>query len=226
MSPFNPFVLMHIVRDAMLAVWQKSPRAFQEEVIMKILSMKVSSYQVETAGVLIVQATGGGKSAIAQTSGVICGGSILVIEPILSLGADQMTKIMEASQVQGPVASFHLDEIKSAAEATLVLEAVAKLETGTAFTIFIFASPQALLKKPWDGLLKDILERDVLQLLLVDEVHLFILFGATFRPEFPNLRKVLFDLVKASDMMVDGECVKTILKVPLVLMTATYYNAR
>lgn len=60
--------------------------------------------------------TGGEKSAVAQTVGVVNGGVTLIIENTLALGADQARKIQSATPTGGPVGSFQLDTIKSKAE--------------------------------------------------------------------------------------------------------------
>ena len=62
---------------------------------------------------LLVQGTGGGKSAVAQTVGDVNFGVILVIEELLTVATDQKTKVKSASNAYGPVLAYQLDSIKN-----------------------------------------------------------------------------------------------------------------
>ena len=55
---------------------------------------------------LLVQDTGGGKSAVAQTVGIVDCGVTLVIEETLALAADQKSKIRTASNKFSPVLAY------------------------------------------------------------------------------------------------------------------------
>ena len=61
---------------------------------------------------LLVQGTGGGKSAVVQTVGIVDCGVTLVIEETIALSADQKSKIKSASNAYGPVLAYHLDSLK------------------------------------------------------------------------------------------------------------------
>ena len=62
---------------------------------------------------LLIQGTGGGKSAVAQTVGVVDCGVTLVIEELLAVATDQKTKVKSASNAYGPVLAYQLDSIKN-----------------------------------------------------------------------------------------------------------------
>ena len=85
--------------QAMESVWQRTPHPFQLKVISHVISMRCKPNQ--PAATLLVQRTGAGKSSTYQTIGVIHTGIVLVIETTLSLGADQATKIRNASSAFG-----------------------------------------------------------------------------------------------------------------------------
>ena len=70
----------------MQLVWGKTPIGFQRDAIPRLLAMKCAPYNPQA--LLIVQGTGGGKSAVAQTFGIVDGGVTLIIVEILSLDAD------------------------------------------------------------------------------------------------------------------------------------------
>ena len=60
--------------------------------------------------VLLVRPTGGGKSATRDVSGLLAGGVVLNIVPLLSLGADQEKKIQFYPSEFGIDAdSIHID---------------------------------------------------------------------------------------------------------------------
>ena len=71
-----------------------------------------------------------------------------------------------------------------------------------------------------------LIQKCILKLVCIDEVHLFVMFGITFRKEFTALKTLLFrHLLNNIDPRYtysSGLCVD--LKVPLLLMTATFDN--
>ena len=67
---------------------------------------------------------------------------------------------------------------------------------------------------PWSVFIDWMIENNRLSLVCVDEVHLFVHFGLTFRDEFKGLGPVLFDKLK-----VPGN--GTVTTIPLLFMTGT-----
>ena len=70
--------LFYPIIDTMLAVWLLSPREFQKQIITHLLQMRCLNHQ--TAAVLLVHVTGGGKSAVLQTVGIVDAVVVLIIE--------------------------------------------------------------------------------------------------------------------------------------------------
>ena len=73
--------------------------------------MRCAPYTPQT--LLLVQGTGGGKSAVAQTVACIDCGVTLIIVEILALAADQRSKIEKSNGLYGPFLAynwFHLKE--------------------------------------------------------------------------------------------------------------------
>jgi hypothetical protein len=68
-------------------------------------------------------------------------------------------------------------------------------------------------------------QHDKLHLVCANEVHLFCSFGMSFRSEFYFLKEVLFNNILSSDDVIDDPSAVpssgTVLKCPLLLMTAT-----
>ena len=97
------------VRDA---VGGADPYPWQVEATAHILAMMSPKVPDSDPGiVMMVQATGGGKSAVRDAIGLVAGGVILTIVPLLSLGADQTAKLKAKRESNGlPINVFHLDE--------------------------------------------------------------------------------------------------------------------
>ena len=72
-----------------------------------------------------------------------------------------------------------------------------------------------------------LIDKRILKLVCVDEIHLFVMFGITFRKEFTALKTSFFrHLLNNVDQRytyASGLCAD--LKVPLLLMTATFDNS-
>ena len=175
---------------------------------------------------LLVQGTGGGKSAVPQTVGAVTRGVTLIIENTLSLSADQHSKIKNANTAYGPVKAFHLDSIRSKRNQDKLSNFLRTLPMNTDVTIFIFSSPEFLLKEPWISTMKTIILNGLLRLICIDEVHQFVMFGCTFRPEFALLKESLFKNITFTNhttpSSTDDTQLVINLKVPLLLMTATF----
>jgi superfamily II DNA helicase RecQ len=177
---------LDITIDAMSTALHHIPRGFQRDVIPYILRMKESSpYPIHP--VLLVQGTGGGKSSVYQTIGIIKQGVSLIIENTLSLSSDQLSKITLISQHIPNVHCFQLDSLKSDTARSSLATQLSKLHSKSNTTIFLFSSPETLLKEPWASLISTLIRKDVLKQICVDEVHLFVMFAVTFRHSFLQL---------------------------------------
>jgi superfamily II DNA helicase RecQ len=145
------------------------------------------------------------------------GGFSLTITPLLSLGADQEEKLTSrAKQTTGRVVSVHLDEIRALSDQQELINELKLIPPDGHTTVVLFSSPQALLNKTflWKPFLSWLIENDRLSMVCVDEVHLFVHFGLTFRTEFKQLTPILFDKLK-----VPGSSYRT--TIPLLFMTGT-----
>ena len=58
-----------------------------------------------------------------------------------------------------------------------------------------------------------LLQKNLLRLFCIDEVHLFVEFGVTFRKSFVKMKEIIFDKLKSSDGA---------LHIPIIFMTATF----
>ena len=193
--PTDPY--LDITIDAMSTALHHHPRGFQREVIPYILRMKPYTPN-PIDPVLLVQGTGGGKSSVYQIIGVIKQGVSLIIENTLSLSSDQLSKIKLISERIPNVHCFQLDSLKTEKSGTSLATELSKLHSKSKTTIFLFSSPESLVKEPWLSLLTQLISKDVLQQVCIDEVHLFVMFAITFRRSFLKLRHLLFNKLKSN----------------------------
>jgi superfamily II DNA helicase RecQ len=198
--------------DASTSVFGKHPYDWQSDVA----SYVGDNYQSSTnSTLLLVKPTGGGKSLVRDGIAVVLGGITLTIVPLLSLGADQTRKLnARAAQDDAPTMAFHLDEMKSPQEQQRLADRLLLLPDDTTKTILLFSSPQFLQKSPiLLPALKQLVTNKLLRLLAIDEIHLFVHFGLSFRSEFAWLKDNLFHHVLAPTPLST--------RIPVLLMTAT-----
>jgi len=147
-----------------------------------------------------VRPTGGGKSLVFNAVSGAIKGVTLCICPLLSLGADQSKKVLSKSGTNcKSVASFHLDELSANAIRALKLW----LETPgnlASKSIMIFTSPQAF-HNYFYSFLSFMINRDLVRLVVVDEIHLVSHFGSSIRKEFAGLKSKLFKAIKSPTPM-------------------------
>ena len=90
---------------------------------------------------LLVQGTGGGKSAVAQTVGCVDYDVVLIIEETLALAADQKSKVGQARNNYGPVLAYQLDSIKRPNLIEKLKNKLNSLTKTTNVTIFLYTPP-------------------------------------------------------------------------------------
>ena len=188
-DPINSVVL-----DCFDKVFNYQPRPFQLQTLQTMLRMKQST-RFPIRPVILVQGTGGGKSSVYQSFGIIKGGISLIIQTTLSLSSDQKVKIINIGKKYKNVKALQLDAIKGASNIKKVCNILRTLPTQTNKTVFLFSLPEALCQPHWANLVAELIECRNLHQICVDEVHLFVQFAVTFRPSFIRLREILFQKV-------------------------------
>jgi hypothetical protein len=151
----------------------------------------------------LCQPTGGGKSLVRDIFAVAHGGITWCISPLLSLAADQVTKLQQQAALSSIVA-IHLDKhTRDVSKLRQLCLQLASIPKSSSLTTIVFSSPQILV----DNLLvrnlfrtlslnHDDSKKNGLTLLAIDEVHLFAQFGLYFRDEFLQLRPPVFDKLR------------------------------
>jgi hypothetical protein len=118
-----------------------------------------------------------------------------VFSPLLSLGADQVIKINQnlAHGDGAAVAPFHLEHYCQPAQQGAICQQIAQIIGISNSTVHITSSPQALVNnKHYYGLYRNLLCKDLLKLLIVDELQLFIQFSQWFCNKFFALKDKVF----------------------------------
>ncbi len=210
----------NVVIQAMSHIYGYIPRPFQLETVSRIIRMKSTSNDTsrQVRPTMLVQGTGGGKTSVYQTIGCIMRGVHLIIQNTLSLSSDQLLKAQELSKNVPNVFTVQLDSIKTSAQRRALIEAMEKFHDPKSNIIFfIFSSPEALLRPQWLSLFTSLRDKLILKLITIDEVHLFVIYGLTFRFDFLKLKKNFFEKVLYSSSPTDRT-----MKVPLLVMTATF----
>ena len=101
--------MVQAMKSTMEDLFNIQPNPFQQRIIPQILMMMKGMTQPRP--LLLVQSTGGGKSAVPQTCGCTKAGVTIVLENTQALGADQCSKL---DQLQSPnIITYQLDLLKS-----------------------------------------------------------------------------------------------------------------
>ena len=188
----------------------------QVEVLIRLFLMKIRHSPMKPAPLLFVKPTGGGKSLVRDLHAVMFRGITLTIVPMLALGSDQAEKVRQkAMQTSGDVLSLHIDEVRDDEKVNEIVKLLMELPRNTEKTVMLFSSPQAIVSnRHWREMIPKIISNGLLRLVCVDEVHLFIHYGLSFRREFALLSKCLFSHLKLTS---DANATK----VPVMFMSAT-----
>jgi superfamily II DNA helicase RecQ len=197
------------VAKVMRTGFGKDPYPWQQTAILKILES--SGNRSSPTAHLLVRNTGGGKSLVRDTVAFILGGVALIITPLLVLGSDQTAKLKTMIQQGTGIEAVHLDEIgvDSQKEKTLITDIESLSSSTSKKTLLLFSSPQRLVSsKSWTECLSYMISNSLLKMVCVDEVHLYVMHGLHFRPQFFQLKDILFDKMKTYP-------------IPVVFMTAT-----
>ena len=162
--------------------------------------------------VFLSQPTGGGKSLCRDAYAAIVGGITWSFSPLLPLQTDQVSKLNKYDKA--PIVSINLDEYKSSTDrmSKIALE-LSSVTFKTPSSYILFCSPQLFTtSKIVLAMFKEHVRKKILNLLVIDEAHLFVQFGLYFRDEFLALKDSLFKTIICNE-------IDTL--VPVLFMTAT-----
>ena len=144
---------------------------------------------------MTVYKTGGGKTHIVRTIGVIEKGIVLIFIPLLTLSADVLTKFIDSNKNYGTITVQHLDELRenNFSKYQKFLQTCEDMQRSTTSTIFVFLSPQFLVNH--DDARQVFIRashRRTVRVIVMDEIHLQVQHGESFREECRELADVFF----------------------------------
>jgi ATP-dependent DNA helicase RecQ len=146
--------------------------------------------------VLVVWATGSGKSAVYQVAAALRGGVTVVVSPLIALQADQLEALHDAVGAPAAVA------LNSTLGAKARAQAWRRLHEGT--VEYLFLAPEQLAK---EDVMAELATLDV-GLLVIDEAHCISSWGHDFRPDY----------------LLIGDAAARLGRPPILALTATASN--
>ncbi len=145
---------------------------------------------------------------ILQTIGVIKRGIILIFIPLLTLSADVMHKFKSFSPSWGNVGVYHLDEVYDCHQVGYsdILRRFSQMSRTTSSTMLVFLSPQFLInhRNALDVFITCAQEH-TLRVIGIDEAHIHVQHGTSFRKEIRALRVEFFRRVFGNQLAVDNK---------------------
>ena len=145
---------------------------------------------------LLVHRTGGGKSHIMRMIGSLVAGITVVIVPLLTLCADQIRKILEASPKYASCEAHHIDDCSATDIKETIVPRLDAVGNDSSSSVFLFISPQKLVScGPIRAAILRAHHRKTLRLVVIDEAHLYAMHGRSFRGELRLLHKSFFEVV-------------------------------
>ncbi|MDO4179144.1 MAG: helicase-related protein [Phascolarctobacterium sp.] len=148
------------------------------------LQKQVVQNVIDGENTLCILQTGGGKSLIYWLSGLLLGGTTIVISPLTALINEQADKLNEL----GTNNELRINAVAISGNVPVRKQVKLFTEWATKKTLpdFIFLSPE---KMATDGYLEACLNRikDKIKLIVIDEIHCVSQWGISFRPFYQRI---------------------------------------
>jgi superfamily II DNA helicase RecQ len=190
----NDVQFVDAIHSTMQQAFGFTPFAWQEDVLTCLLKMSSCRHPVAPAPTFLCQPTGGGKSLIPDIYTAGRGGVSWCIGPLLALRTNQESKINKHSLLQdGRTFAIHLDAYCSQSQQIGIWNELNKYTRQSNLLVIVLSSPQVICSSDLvQEMFSDLLDQNALQLLCIDEAHLFVQFGLYFQDEFLQIKQLVF----------------------------------
>ena len=145
--------------------------------------------------VLLIQKTGAGKSLVILGAAALLGGVIVVIEPLVAVGADQARSVSEKTLW---IKSFHVAGIDEKSKRRLAKYLTAMLSRERRPVILFLSADDVKPGSRWAMPLKQLFERGLVSLVAFDEIQKILADGRYFREELGMLEENVIRLIGLS----------------------------
>lgn len=135
---------------------------------------------------MCIRQTGDGKSLPIQCTVTMRRYISVVVVPLISIGADQVSNIYYCCNPEAGIYAEHLDSLCDPIDRKRMIDYLNSL-THTALrktSVVLYVSPSAISHHVWAPVFKNLISKDFIHFFCVDECHHITCARRHFRPEF------------------------------------------
>ena len=170
-------------------IFHVNPFWWQRRVGTKILDNNSKRNGIR---LLCVQPNGGGKTLVYQVVAALLKGVCIYISPVLSLGSDQVNKlIMNNFSDDTTIVPVHLEKVQNKKDLDRILSLIKNINNSTCAIIFEY---NQIITTKCPQLVRTI--KTLIWFVVVDQLHLFNSSGRSLRYEFSLLRSKFFSKLR------------------------------
>ena len=144
--------------------------------------------------IMCIRQTGDGKSLPIQCVATMRRYVSVVVVPLISIGADQVSNIYYCCNPQAGIYAEHLDSLRETDDRKRMVDYLNSLTHSTLkkTSVILYLSPSAISHGVWAPVLKLLISKGFIRFFCVDECHHVTSAGRYFRPDFfLNIRFII-----------------------------------